>query len=73
MKVVHEVEKCIGCGTCAALCPALFEMEGAKAKLKGAAAEGSNMVLEKEFTAEEQECAKQAEGNCPVNCIHIKE
>ena len=34
MKVVHEVEKCIGCGTCVALCPALFEMEGAKAKLK---------------------------------------
>ena len=72
MKVVHEVEKCIGCGTCVALCPALFEMEGAKAKLKGGTAEGSNFVLEKEFTSEEQECAKQAAQNCPVACIVVE-
>lgn len=72
MKVVHEVEKCIGCGTCVALCPALFEMEGAKAKLKGATTEGSNHVLEKEFTPEEQDCAKQAAQNCPVSCIRVE-
>jgi ferredoxin len=72
MKVVHEVEKCIGCGTCVALCPALFEMEGAKAKLKGGKMEGGNRVLEREFTPEEQECAKQSADNCPVSCIHVE-
>ncbi len=27
-------ENCIGCGSCAAICPEVFEMDGAKAKVK---------------------------------------
>jgi len=72
MKIVHEHEKCIGCGTCAAICPALFEISGAKASLKGGKAQGKTTVLEKKFTAAEQECAKQAASSCPVGCIIVK-
>ena len=31
MKIVIDQEKCIGCGTCAALAPETFSMDGEKA------------------------------------------
>jgi len=55
-KVELDQSKCIGCGTCVALCPENFEMDGAKAKAKGDASD----------------CAQQAVDNCPVNCIAVK-
>jgi ferredoxin len=72
-KVVHEIEKCIGCGTCAALCPDFWEMQEGKSHLKGSTQEGENFVLEKEFTPEELECNKNAAQSCPVNCIKVEE
>ncbi|MFH1695080.1 MAG: ferredoxin [Candidatus Micrarchaeota archaeon] len=59
-KIVHEVEKCIGCGACAAVCPSNWEMAGDKSKPKST-----------EIT--EIGCNKEAEESCPVNCIHIEE
>ncbi len=56
-KVELDENKCIGCGTCVALCPANFEMSGAKAKVK---------------SAEDSGCAKQAAENCPVSAISVK-
>ncbi len=52
-----DQNKCIGCGTCVALCPANFEMDGAKAKVKN---------------TEDTGCAKQASENCPVSAITVK-
>ncbi|MEM4662885.1 MAG: ferredoxin [Candidatus Diapherotrites archaeon] len=72
MKVLQEPEKCIGCGTCVAICSSLFEMDGAKAKLKNAKTQGKTLVLEKKFTKDEEECAKAAAGSCPVSCIIVK-
>ncbi|MEM4598248.1 MAG: ferredoxin [Candidatus Diapherotrites archaeon] len=72
MKVMQEPEKCIGCGTCAAICPALFEMDGAKAKLKGAKAQDKALVLEKKFTKDEEDCAKASADSCPTSCISVK-
>jgi ferredoxin len=56
-KVTLDSDKCIGCGTCVALCPANYEMAGAKAKVKSEKDTG---------------CAKQGADNCPVNAIKIK-
>ena len=51
MKV--DKEKCIGCGACAAVCPASFEMAGdGKAEAKG-----------------DSDCAEAGKNSCPVNAI----
>jgi ferredoxin len=62
MKVTLDQKKCIGCGACAAACPAVFEMtdtpEGQKAKVKAANTE--------------DECAKSAATGCPVTAITVE-
>ena len=68
-KVIHEKDKCIGCGACAAVCPNFWEMgDDGKSHLKGSKKSGKNFELEIKNTA----CNKDAEGTCPVQCIHIK-
>jgi len=69
MKIVHEREKCIGCGSCAALCPRFFEMaDDGKAKLLDSEknAEGND-----ELEVESIECGREAADACPVQIIHI--
>lgn len=34
MEIKIDENKCIGCGTCSAICEEVFEIEGAKAKVK---------------------------------------
>jgi ferredoxin len=68
-KIIHEREKCIGCGSCAALCSNFFEMaDDGKAKLIGGQknAEGND-----ELEVEDVGCAKEAASACPVQIIHI--
>ncbi len=48
-------EKCIGCGTCAAVCPEGFEIKGGKAVVKNGNAS----------------CIKEAKESCPVDAIKI--
>lgn len=71
MKIIHQREKCIGCGSCVALCPKFFEMaEDGKAILKGGKkAEKENYY---ELEIEKLECAKEAESACPVEIIKIE-
>lgn len=72
-KIVLEKDKCIGCGTCAALCPDFWEIDGAKAVLTGAQKKDENTEeLEKDLNEKELDCNKQCVDNCPVACIHIK-
>lgn len=59
-KIEFEEEKCIGCGTCAALCPGNWEMRGEKAMPKKTELGGVG-------------CNRDAEQSCPVNCIHVTE
>ena len=68
MKIIHSVEKCIGCGLCASICPDFWEMEDNdnKAHLKG---QKSETVEEKEII--EESCAKEAAESCPVQAIEI--
>ena len=48
-----DKEKCIGCGTCTAVCPEGFEMDGGKAKVKNPKAP----------------CVDKAVDSCPVQAI----
>jgi len=67
-KVKLEREKCIGCGSCAALCPKYFEMaEDGKSHIK----ESTKQDVE-ELEVEKVECAESAAEACPVQCIHIE-
>jgi len=67
MKIKLEREKCIGCGSCAALCPKYFEMaDDGKSHIKNA----TKQDVEELETAK-LECAESAAEACPVQCIHI--
>ena len=58
MKVKIDKEKCIGCGSCEAICPSVFEMKDGKSTLK---------------TQEtEEKCAKEAAETCPANAIIVE-
>jgi ferredoxin len=71
MKIIQEHQKCIGCGSCVAVCPKYWEMaEDGKAKPINSNKIGENYELE---AKESVECAKMAEGSCPVQCIMVEE
>ncbi|HEX3015412.1 MAG TPA: ferredoxin [Desulfobacteria bacterium] len=52
---------CIGCGLCAELCPAVFELQD----------DGYAHVKVGEVKEENQEGAKEAESQCPVDAISV--
>ena len=67
-KIKLEREKCIGCGSCAAICPKHFEMVGdGKSHIVGATKQDVE-----ELEVENLECAEAAADVCPVQCIHIE-
>ena len=59
-RIKLDKDKCIGCGTCAAVCPANFEMKD----------DGKAEVIKEEVDT--LGCNRVAEENCPVNVIVIK-
>lgn len=70
-KITHEREKCIGCGSCVAVCPACWEMtEDGKSKLIGSQ---SNVETgEDELETQDIDCNQNAADACPVKIIHIQ-
>ena len=67
-KIKLEREKCIGDGSCQALCPKYFELiEDGKSHIKGA----PKQELE-ELEIDKIECAEAAAEACPTQCIHIE-
>ncbi len=71
MKIFQERPKCIGCGSCAAVCPDGYEMgEDGLATLKGGEVdETGNVTLE----VNEVGCHHEAAEVCPVQIISIQE
>ncbi len=70
MKILQERKKCIGCGSCSAICPKYWEMtEDGKANLKGAIVNSKELH---ELEVEKIECNQEAADSCPVNIIKIK-
>lgn len=59
VKIKVDRNTCIGCGSCAAICPSSFEMKDGKAK-------------EKKEQVAKITCEKEAADSCPVNAISIK-
>jgi ferredoxin len=57
-KVVLAEECCIGCGSCAELCPDVFEMNEETEKASVILPEGGN-----------EQCIEDAIATCPSECI----
>lgn len=69
MKVIHEREKCIGCGSCIAVCAKFFEMgEDGKAVLKGANKKDDGTF---ELEIGDEGCLPEAVDICPVQIIKL--
>jgi ferredoxin len=67
-KIKLEREKCIGCGSCVALCPKYFELiDDSKSHIIGAVKSDVE-----ELEVEKIECAVAAAEACPVQCIHTE-
>lgn len=71
MRLSIGIEKCIGCGSCNAVCPIVFELgNDGKAHFSGNGESKNNGKEEKEV--EEIECVKEAIDICPVQAIEKK-
>jgi ferredoxin len=69
-KIILEKEKCIGCGSCQALCPKYWELESdGKAHLKNSKVDPKNGNEELEIG--KIDCNQEAADTCPVQCIKI--
>lgn len=71
MKIIHEIEKCIGCGLCANLCPKYWKMGGdGKAHLENSKI--NSATGNEELEANDIGCNQDAADSCPVQCITIE-
>ena len=68
MKIILEVDKCIGCGFCEAVCPEFWEMKGDKTSLK----KGRTIGKTQEMDVKDAGCCQEAANGCPAQCIKIK-
>jgi len=69
MKIILERDKCIGCGSCQAVCPKYWKLsDDGKADLIGSKQSNKNHELE----VEEAGCNQEAVEACPVQCIQIE-
>lgn len=71
MKIIHERKKCIGCGSCAAVCPKYWELtEDGLAKLKNS--KTNSKTNNNELEVKDAGCNKNAADVCPIQIIKIK-
>jgi len=67
-KIILEVQKCIGCGSCEAVCSKFWKLgDDGKAKLLDSVPAGDNFELE----VKNIECHSEAAETCPVQCIKV--
>ena len=69
MRIYLDTEKCIGCGSCEAICPDHFEMgNDSKAHLKG----GNANAMKETKDVEENSCAQEGAEACPVKAVEVE-
>ena len=70
-KIIQQRDKCIGCGTCVAVCSDFWQMgSDGKSNLKGAKDAGGNKF---ELEVGDVGCNKEAASGCPVQIITLEE
>lgn len=70
MKIILDRPKCIGCGSCVAVCEKYFEMaEDNKSHLKDSQKEAQDIETRE---VAEPGCAKDAAEVCPVQIIKVE-
>ena len=72
-KIIYNKEECIGCGSCAAVCPDFWEMdyEDMKSRLKNSRPNAQGK-FELEFEDKDLSCNPETEQICPVQVIKIE-
>ena len=71
MRIKLYRSQCIGCGSCAAVCPDFFEIaDDGLSRIKGSQrdSEGNDSL---EIKEEDKKCAAEAAEVCPVQIIKI--
>ena len=63
MKVKVNKEACIGCGACAAICDAIFELDD----------EGLSVAKVEEVKEEDKQAVRDAAESCPTGAIAVEE
>lgn len=74
VKVIQNIEGCIGCGSCSAVCPKFWDMnyESGKAVLKGGIKNEQTGEWELDILEEEDiNCNQEATDVCPTQVIKI--
>lgn len=71
MKILLDLKKCIGCGSCSTACPNVFSMgDDIKAHITDSVIKEPDLE-EKEFN-ETIDCIREAANICPVQAILIE-
>lgn len=72
IKVVIDRDTCIACGSCAALCPDVFELseEDGKAQITSKYRAGGSSTGE--VTPDLEDCVNSAAEACPVQAITVE-
>jgi len=71
MKIIHEKDKCIGCGSCAMVCSKYWKMdEHGKAHLIDSKLNKKTQIETLEI--KKLGCNKEAADVCPVQCIRME-
>lgn len=68
MSIKVNNDLCIGCGTCEALCPAVFKLN-AESKIDVISSASAEATADKQADVE---CAKNAAESCPTQAIEVK-
>lgn len=61
-RVIIDTEECLGCESCAELCPEVFEFNENEEKAQVIAPEDGP-----------EDCIEEAIASCPTECIHWEE